>query len=193
MSEVTRILESLEPDDPRAADELLPLVYDELRKLAAARMAGERSDHTLQATALVHEAWIRLAGAEGEAIQWNGRRHFLAAAAEAMRRILIDHARRRMADKRGGDWLRVTFGEHASPMSADPAELIDLNAALEQLAEDDPQEAELAELRLFAGLTVPEAAAALGVSTATVNRRWSYVKARLSRDLRRGDTNDQEC
>ena len=112
VSEVTRILESLEPGDPQGIDELLPLVYDELRKLAAARMGGERADHTLQATALVHEAWIRLAGADAEGIRWEGRRHFFGAAAEAMRRILIDHARRKMASRRGGGWLRITFGDH---------------------------------------------------------------------------------
>jgi RNA polymerase sigma factor (TIGR02999 family) len=186
MSDATRVFALLEAGEPRAAADLLPLVYEELRKLAAAKMAGERSDHTLQATALVHEAWIRLTGADGDRIEWNGRRHFFGAAAEAMRRILIDHARRRGADRRGGDWLRVTLEDHGAPVGADPSELIDLDAALRRLEADDPDEAELAKLRLFGGLGVEEAAAALGVSNATVKRRWSYIKARLTRELRDG-------
>ena len=120
MSDVTRILNSLGSGDLEPADELLPLVYDELRRLASARMSAERAGHTLQATALVHEAWMKLAGPDGEALRWNNRRHFYAAATEAMRRILIDHARGKMAARRGGDWLRITFGDHEDPRSAPP-------------------------------------------------------------------------
>lgn len=188
MSDTTRVVALLEAGEPRAAADLLPLVYGELRKLAAAKMAGERSDHTLQPTALVHEAWIRLTGADGDRIEWNGRRHFFGAAAEAMRRILIDHARRRNADRRGGDWLRVTLGDYGAPVDADPSDLIDLDAALRRLEADDPDEAELAKLRLFGGLGVEEAAAALGVSKSTVKRRWAYIKARLTRELRGSGT-----
>ena len=188
MSEVTRILNSIGAGKSASADELLPLVYDSLRELAAARMSGERDGHVLQATALVHEAWIKLTGPDGEALQWNNRRHFYAAAAEAMRRILIDHARRNIAARRGGDWLRITFGEHEDPRGATPPEMIDLNDALERLAKIDAEKAEVVKLRLFAGLTVVEIAAALDVSEATIKRRWSYVKAWLSRELKRGDT-----
>jgi len=188
VTDVTRILESLETGDPKAADELLPLVYDELRQLARARMAGERVDHTLQATALVHEAWIKLAGGSGETIPWNGRRHFYAASAEAMRRILVDHARRKMAARRGGDWLRITFGDHAAPHSATAPEMIDLDDALDKLSQVDGEKAEVAKLRMFGGLTVAETAAALEVSEPTVKRRWSYAKAWLTRELKRGDT-----
>lgn len=188
MSDVTRILSSLGSGDSESADDLLPLVYDELRQLAAARMSGERAGHTLQATALVHEAWMKLAGADGEALQWNGRRHFYAAAAEAMRRILIDHARRKMAARRGGDWLRITFGDHEAPRNATPPEMIDLDDALARLAEIDEEKAEVAKLRLFGGLTVAEIASTLEVPQATVKGRWSYVKAWLSRELKCGDS-----
>jgi RNA polymerase sigma factor (TIGR02999 family) len=188
VSDVTHILNSIGSGDPESADDLLPLVYDELRQLAAARMSGERAGHTLQATALVHEAWVKLAGSDGEALHWNGRRHFYAAAAEAMRRILIDHARRKMTARRGGDWLRITFGDHEAPRSATPPEMIDLNDALERLAEIDEEKAEVAKLRLFGGLTVVEIASTLDVSEATITRRWSYVKAWLSRELKRDDT-----
>ena len=192
MSEVTQILSSIGTGGGEPAEDLLPLVYDELRRLAAARMSAERADHTLQATALVHEAWMKLVGPDGEALQWNDRRHFYAAAAEAMRRILIDHARRKMAEKRGGDWLRITFGDHAAPRSATPPEMIDLNDALDRLAEMDEEKAEVAKLRLFGGLTVVEIASALDTSEATVKRRWSYVKAWLSRELKRDDTATKE-
>jgi RNA polymerase sigma factor (TIGR02999 family) len=187
MTKLTRILESEATGDPQGADGLLPLVYDELRRLAAARMAGERSDHTLQATDLVHEAWIKLAGADGEGIAWNGRRHFYAAAAKAMRRILVDHARRKNSRKRGGDWLRITFGDHEAPRSATPPEMIDLNDALDKLCTVNSEMAEVAKLRLFGELTVAESAAALGVSEPTIKRRWRSAKAWLSRELKRGD------
>lgn len=183
----------MESGGSESADDLLPLVYDELRQLASARMASERSGHTLQATALVHEAWIKLAGPDGEGLQWNDRRHFYAAAAEAMRRILIDHARRKMAGRRGGDWLQITFGDHEAPRSATPPEIIDLNDALDRLAEIDEERAEVAKLRLFGGLTVVEIAATLDISEATIKRRWSYVKAWLSRELSRDDTKAENC
>jgi RNA polymerase sigma factor (TIGR02999 family) len=135
----------------------------------------------------VRPSILTLRGPEGELLHWNGRRHFYAAAAEAMRRILIDHARRKMAARRGGDWLQITFGDLEAPRSATPPEMIDLNDALEKLATIDEGKAEVAKLRLFAGLTVAETAAALGVSEPTVKRRWRFVQAWLSRELRRGD------
>jgi len=185
MSKVTRILESLEAGDPTRADELLPLVYEELRKLARARMASERSDHTLEATALVHEAWLRLTGREGkgQSRHWNGRRHFYAAAAEAMRRILIDHARRKLAIHRGGDKVRVTLGDREAECRVTPAQIIDLDEAMEKLAALAPNKAEVAKLRLYGGLTIAETAEALGLAEATISRRWSYAKAWLSRRL----------
>lgn len=182
--DVTRILESLARGDSSAADKLLPLVYEQLRRLAASRMASERSGHTLQATALVHEAWIKLSGPRDDATPWNGSRHFFAAAAEAMRRILVDHARRRKATRRGGNWKRVTLGEPSAPSMADPDEIIDLNAAMEKFERVNPDKAALAKLRLFAGLTIEETGEQLGLSKATVKRHWSYAKAWLSRELR---------
>ena len=149
MSEVTRILDSLGTGESESTAELLPLVYGELRQLAAAKMASERAGHTLQATALVHEVWIKLVGAEGGSLEWNGRRHFYAAAAEAMRRILIDHARRKLAARRGGEWLEITFGDFEAPQSVRADEMIDLNDALDRLNNEDPEKAEVAKLRLF--------------------------------------------
>ena len=188
MSEVTRILDSLGTGESESADELLPLVYGELRQLAAAKMAGERAGHTLQATALVHEVWIKLAGAEGGSLKWNGRRHFYAAAAEAMRRILIDYARRKLAARRGGEWLEITFGDFEAPRSVRADEMIDLNDALDRLNNEDPEKAEVAKLRLFGGLTVPEIVLALGASESTIKRRWTFAKAWLSRELKDGKT-----
>ena len=190
MSQVTQILESLDSDDPKGAEDLLPLVYEKLRRLAEGRMARERKDHTLDATSLVHEAWIKLLGPDGAARKWNGRRHFYAAAAEAMRRILIDHARKKMAGRRGGDWFRVTFGDYESPRSATPPEILDLHTAMEKLERSDPVRAEVAKLRLFAGLTQAETAEALGLAQATIARRWSFAKAWLARELKRDETND---
>ena len=188
MPEVTRILESLGTGESESAAELLPLVYGELRQLAAAKMAGERAGHTLQATALVHEVWIKLVGAEGGSLEWNGRRHFYAAAAEAMRRILIDHARRKLAVRRGGEWLEITFGDFEAPQSVRASEMIDLNDALDRLDHEDPEKAEVANLRLFGGLTVPEIALALGASESTIKRRWTFANAWLSRELKDGKT-----
>lgn len=181
MSDITRLLDAAAAGDPRAAADLLPLVYDELRKLAAAWLAAERPGQTLQATALVHEAYVRLVGPDAGG-GWNGRGHFFGAAARAMRRILVDAARRKAADKRGGDWNKVSLG-HAAPLAAPDApaadDLLALDAALEALAAEDPRKARLVELRYFAGLSVEAAAAALGVSEATAKRDWVYARSWL--------------
>jgi RNA polymerase sigma factor (TIGR02999 family) len=178
MSEVTRILTAIEQGDPHAAEQLLPLVYDELRNLAARKLAQEKPGQTLQATALVHEAYLRLVGGESEA-RWNSRGHFLAAAAEAMRRILVENARRKMTGKHGGQGRRIDLSQ-AQPMSqADPDAVLDLDEALTLLAGEDPEAAEVAKLRLFAGLSVEEAARALSTSRANAYRQWAYARAWL--------------
>jgi RNA polymerase sigma factor (TIGR02999 family) len=178
MSDVTRLLDAAATGDRNAAAQLLPLVYDELRKLAAVRMAAESPDHTLQPTALVHEAYLRLIGPADEP-QWQNRGHFFAAAAEAMRRILVEGARRKKAIKHGGGRQRVDAEtiELAPPEQDD--DLVAIDAALERLAVLDPMKAELVKLRYFAGLTIEEAAAALGVSSATAKRYWAYSRAWL--------------
>lgn len=178
MTDVTNILGQIEDGDPSAAEELLPLVYDELKKLAAARMADERSDHTLQATALVHEAYLRLVDVE-KSRHWNSRGHFFGAAAEAMRRILLNHARDRAAEKRGGDWHRVTLESIAVPGAVDPGELIAFDELFDQLIQHDPQAGEIAKLRIFAGLTVPEIAAVMNIGSRTVDRQWAFARAWL--------------
>jgi RNA polymerase sigma factor (TIGR02999 family) len=182
MSEVTRILSAIEQGDPQAAAQLLPLVYDELRKLAAQRLAQEKPGQTLQATALVHEAYLRLVDVE-QAQQWNSRGHFFAAAAEAMRRILIEKARSKARAKRGGDWQRVDFEELDVATSISPDQLVALDDALERLAALDRLAGELVKLRYFAGLALDQAAAALGVSTATAYRHWAYARAWLHGEL----------
>ncbi len=183
MTEITRILSALEQGDPGAAEQLLPLVYDELRKLAAARLAHENADHTLQATALVHEAYLRLAGPGQEAKTWDGRGHFFAAAAEAMRRILVESARRRKRLKRGGEIQRVSL-EDAQVAAPGPREdLLELDAALTRLAEVDRTAAELIQLRYFAGLSLAEAADALDISTRTADRLWAYARAWLYHEM----------
>jgi RNA polymerase sigma factor (TIGR02999 family) len=189
MAEVTQILSAIEAGDPHAAAELLPLVYDELRKLAAARMAAEHPGQTLQATALVHEAYLRLVSPD-PARHWDGRGHFFAAAAEAMRRVLVDHARLRTSGKRGGGRCRVALDPADLP--ADPGEwaaddLLALDDALRHLAAEDPRKARLVELRFFAGLPLADAAAAAGVSEATAKRDWVYARAFLSGRLRPAD------
>ena len=184
MSDVTRILDAIEGGDPKAADELLPLIYDQLRVLAAQKMSQERPGQTLQATALVHEAYIRLVGAEAQ--NWNGRTHFFTAAAEAMRRILIDNARRKQRLKRGGGQKKVDL-EDAEPAVAEPAEdIVALNEALEKLALEDPTKANLVKLRYFAGLTVKQAAEILGISQATAERYWSYARVWLFYEIKKG-------
>lgn len=181
MSDVTRILQSIESDGPKAADELLPLVYDELRKLAAAKMANELPNQTLQPTALVHEAWLRLVGNEN--IGWSGRAHFFGAAAEAMRRILIDNARRKLARRHGGRQQPLDAAEIEIAAPIKEQELLDTDEALARLAKVDRQKAELVRLRYFVGLTLEEAAAILGISTPTAKRWWSYSRAWLYREI----------
>ena len=178
MNEVTRILSGIEAGDPHAAEQLLPLVYDELRKLAAQKLAQEKPGQTLQATALVHEAYLRLVG-PGEDPGWDGRGHFFAAAAEAMRRILVENARRRHRLKRGGHRARVDLddAQPAAPETDD--DLLALDEALEKLAAKDPAKAQLVQLRVFAGLTLAEAAELLGLSTSTADRYWAYARAWL--------------
>lgn len=183
MTEVTRILSQIEQGDPTAAEQLLPLVYDELRRLAAAKFAHEKPGQTLQATALVHDAYIRLVKVE-QAQHWNSRSHFFAAAAEAMRRILIESARRRHSLKRGGDRQKFEIAEADAIIDAGNAdELLDLDAALTKLAASEPEIAKLVELRYFAGLSVEETAQALGVSPRTVKRNWAFARAWLGREM----------
>jgi RNA polymerase sigma factor (TIGR02999 family) len=182
MDEVTRILSAIEQGDPHAANQLLPLVYDELRKLAAQRLAQEKPGQTLQATALVHEAYLRLVDTP-RAQQWNSRGHFFAAAAEAMRRILIENARSKAREKRGGNWQRVDFEELDVTTSVSPDQLVALDDALARLVGLDPLAGELVKLRYFAGLALDQAAVALGVSTATAYRHWAYARAWLSSEL----------
>ena len=186
MSEVTQILGRIEAGDAHAADRLLPLVYDELRSLAAQRMAQESPDHTLQPTALVHEAYLRLVDVN-EAQQWNSRGHFFAAAAEAMRRILVEDARAKRRLKRGGDRQRVALTEDLAVSKGTDVDLIALDEALSRLAADSPEQAELVKLRYFGGLTIPEAAHVLGVSEATAERYWTYARVWLFAELRKAD------
>jgi len=182
MRDVTVILNRAQQGDPKAAAELLPLVYDELRRVAAARMANHSPVHTLQPTALVHEAWLRLVGKEGEA-HFQNRSHFFAAAAEAMRHILIDHARRKQALRHGGGQQRVDADDLEIAAPADDNELLAVNDALERLASADPAKAELVKLRYFVGMTIEEAAAALGISEPTAKRRWSLARAWLVNEI----------
>lgn len=185
MSDVTRILESVEQGDPKAAEELLPLVYEELRRLAAARMTNEAPGQTLQPTALVHEAWMRLVGDQNP--KFANRAHFFAAAAEAMRRILIDRARRKSAARHGGQHQRVDFEEAGieSP-DLDTDQLLAVNEALDKLASTDRVEAELVKLRYFVGLTIDEAAVILGVSPRTAKNYWTHARAWLFREIKKG-------
>jgi RNA polymerase sigma factor (TIGR02999 family) len=178
MNEVTRILTAIEQGDPSAAEQLLPLVYDELRKLAAHRLAQEKPGQTLQATALVHEAYVRLVDAD-QAQRWNNRGHFFGAAAEAMRRILVDQARRKHADKRGGQGRRVALNEADIGYNSPAGELLDIDEALTRLAAEDSQAARLIQLRYFAGLSVEDAAEVVGISRSTAYEHWSYARVRL--------------
>jgi RNA polymerase sigma factor (TIGR02999 family) len=179
MSEVTRILSAIDAGDPHAAAQLLPLVYDELRKLAAGHMANEAPGHTLDATALVHEAYLRLIGDQ----QFENRRHFFAAAAEAMQRILVDLARQRKAVKRGGDRGRLRLDQLHVAAEEMPAEFLALHEALDKLAMQHPRKAELVKLRFFAGLTNEQAAAALGISPSTADNDWAYARAWLRLEI----------
>jgi RNA polymerase sigma factor (TIGR02999 family) len=202
MSDVTQILSRIESGDPKAAEQLFPLVYGELRRMARARMANERGEHTLQATALVHEAYLRLVagtrhtdshlpGAGSADPRWNGRGHFFAAAAEAMRRILVDHARAKNAIKRGGKLERVELDDfRPTAASGDKFdELLEIDAALERFAHEDAGRAELVKLIYFAGLSISEAAAVQGISRSTAHRHWTYARAWL-RDAINGTKNN---
>jgi RNA polymerase sigma factor (TIGR02999 family) len=181
MSEVTRILTAIERGEARAGEKLLPLVYDELRRLAAYQLSREAPGQTLQATSLVHEAWLRLAGAEEQ--KWEGQKHFFAAAAQAMRRILIENARRKQRQKRGGGWERIDVEQIqlAEPLPSD--KLLALDEALTELAQRDPPAAELVQLRFFAGLTQQQAADLLGISRRTADRTWAYARAWLFQQI----------
>lgn len=189
MSELTQILDKIQKGDRAATNELLPLVYAELRRLAVHRMRKEQPGATLQPTALVHEAYMRLVG--NADVQWDGRSHFFGAAAEAMRRILIEGARRRKSLKHGGNIQRRELSESDAVVDAEnSAELLDLDAALTKLAADEPELAKLVELRYFAGLSVDEAAQALGISPRSVKRNWAYARAWLGREMN-GTTSPQ--
>jgi RNA polymerase sigma factor (TIGR02999 family) len=182
MSDVTWILSAIEQGDPLASEQLLPLVYDELRKLAATKLAHEKPGQTLGATALVHEAYVRLVDVD-KAQEWDSRGHFFAAAAEAMRRILVDRAREKGSAKRGGTRKRLDIDAVDLAAKASPDQLLAIDEALAKLAREDPSAAKLVELRYFAGLTVDEAGKALGISTATAYRHWNYARAWLHGEL----------
>ena len=184
MGEVTRILQGIERGDPDAAEKLLPLVYDELRKLAAQKLAREKPGQTLQATALVHEAYLRLVDVE-KAQHWSSRGHFFAAAAEAMRRILVENARRKKRARHGGGLQRVEVELANLRTRMPPDDLLALDEALEQLGQEDPKKAQLVTLRYFAGMTIEEAAEALGISRVTAHRYWTYARAWLHRRIAR--------
>ena len=186
MSDVTRILSQIESGDPSAAEQLLPLVYDELRKLAAARLAHEKPGQTLQATALVHDAYLRLVDVE-KVQHWNSRGHFFAAAAEAMRRILLNLARDKNRLKRGGQRRRLELDRIDLSLETPPAELLALGEALERLASENKACADLVNLRFFAGLSHKDAAAALGISLSTADRYWAYARAWLFQAIRSED------
>ena len=182
MSDVTRILSQIESGDPSAAEKLLPLVYDELRKLAAAKMAQEKPGQTLQATALVHDAYIRLVDVE-RAQHWDSRRHFFSAAAEAMRRILVEKARRKGRQKHGGGVVQVGLREDDWITETTPDQLLAVDEALSRLAEEDAIAAEIVKFRYFAGMSVEESAQMLGIDRATAYRHWAYARAWIRADL----------
>jgi len=195
MSDVTRILSQIESGDPSAAEQLLPLVYDELRKLAAAKLAQERPGQTLQATALVHEAYLRLVGENQDSEirkhdsskeKWSSRGHFFAAAAEAMRRILVESARRKKAEKYGGQHKRVELSEVQASVDLPPDELLALDESLAEFSRTDPQAAQLVKLHCFAGLTIEQAAELLGISARTAYRDWAYARGWLFRAIEGG-------
>ena len=190
MNEVTRILSAIDRGDPQAAEQLLPMVYAELRKLAAQRLTNEKPGQTLQATALVHEAYLRLVGPDGGR-GWDGRGHFFAAAAEAMRRILVESARRKRRDRHGGGRRRVHPDLDALTAAGPAEDLLALHDALDRFAAHDPVKAKLVELRFFAGLTLEQAAGCLGISLSTADRAWRYTRAWLYADMS-GDESDKK-
>lgn len=181
MTDVTRILTTIE-NDPQNADQLLPLVYHELRKLAADKLAREKPGQTIQATVLVHEAWLRLVGSDAD-IHWNGRGHFFGAAARAMQRILVENARRKKSLKAGGGYQRLELSEVAAEVHRQRVDVLEVNEALEKLESQDPRKAELVRLRFFAGLTLKEAARALGISISTADNDWAYAKTWLRLEM----------
>jgi RNA polymerase sigma factor (TIGR02999 family) len=185
MSQIPQILHAIAAGDPDAASQLLPLVYDELRKLAAQKLAGETPGQTLQPTALVHEAYLRLVGADEEQ-HWDSRGHFFAAAAEAMRRILVDNARHKASLKRGGGRERLEVDESLLPAAEPREDLVELDAALTKLAATDKQAAELVQLRYFVGLPIPEVAEILGISPRTADRLWAFARAWLQQEIEGG-------
>jgi RNA polymerase sigma factor (TIGR02999 family) len=184
MSDVTRILDRVQQGDPKASEQLLPLVYEELRQLAAVKMAQQPPGQTLQATALVHEAWLKLAGSGTH--QWANRKHFFSAAAAAMRHILIDRARQKQRHRHGGGWERVDMGEVELAAPTDDETLLALNDALDQLEQLDPAKAEVVKLRFFVGLSEGEAADVLGVTERTIQRHWAYAQAWLFEHMSQG-------
>jgi len=181
-ADVTQLLNQIESGDPTAADELLPLVYDELRSLAAQRMANERPGQTLQATALVHEAWLKLSSSTEQ--QWKNRRHFFGAAAESMRRILIDRARKRNRTRHGHGLQRVDLAEIDVASSASDEQLLAVDEVLKKLAAESPERAELVKLRYYVGMSIPDAANALGISESTAKRQWNYTRLWLFKELK---------
>jgi RNA polymerase sigma factor (TIGR02999 family) len=186
MTDITEVLNAIEQGDPHAAGQLLPLVYDELRRLAAQKMAHEDPGQTLQPTALVHEAYLRLVGKNNAGQHWDGRRHFFAAAAEAMRRILVETARRKRGPKQGGGRTRRDVTEVEPPAPQPREDLLALDVALTRLAAVDPRSAELVQLPYFSGLSIPEAAAVLGISPRTADRLWAYARAWLYQEIEGG-------
>lgn len=186
--EVTRILHAWGKGDPQALGQLMPLVYEELRRIARQRLRRERPDHTLQPTALVHEAYLRLVDQRGAT--WQNRAQFFGVAAQVMRRILVDYARRHQAAKRGGSALKVTWDDASMPPEERADELVALDDALSRLAQMDPRQGRVVELRVFSGLTVDETAQVLGISPATVKREWTTAKAWLSREIRQGSSGE---
>lgn len=183
--DVTQILNDIDAGDAHAAEKLLPLVYEELRRLAGHKMANEKPGQTLQATALVHEAWIRVAGSNQQ--QWRGRDHFFSAAAESMRRILVDNARRKQRIRHGGGMERVNVDAINLPIAQNDEKCLRVNDYVEQLAVEDPEKAEIVKMRVFAGMGVGEIATVLGCSEKTVQRHWNFAKAWLSRELQNGN------
>ncbi len=189
MSDVTQLLQAIDRGDPQATAELLPLVYEELRKLAAQRLSHEQAGQTLQATGLVHEAYLRLVDGSTDQ-QWNNRGHFFAAAAEAMRRIVVEQARRKRSLKHGGDWQRIELDDGLVVTEDSASYLVALDAALTSLEQADPEAAKLVQLRYFTGLTMPEASQAMGIPLRTAERNWTYARAWLHREISQADSPD---